>query len=328
LDPVSQILATVKLNGALYFNAEFAAPWCVTSPPSAELAPALSPGAPHLLIYHYVLAGRAFAQTAGHPPLSLEPGDVVAFPHGDAHRLSSSPSLREPSHNPAVLQKILARDLSLLRAGGAGDTVRLVCGYMACDPLLSRPVLASLPPIFKVNLHAAPSARWLEDAILHLVDEAAVGGLGSQAMLAKLSEALFVDLLRRFILSLPGQHTGWLAAARDPAVGKSLSLLHTRLDHPWTIAELAAHVGLSRSALVERFTRYLGEPPIAYLTRFRLQLAARDLASSSRSVADIAAAVGYESEPAFHRAFKRLFHLPPARYRRQQRETHPSQPNS
>src|SRR5207344_2663219 len=198
---------------------------------------------------------------------------------------------------------------------GGGDTARFVCGFMSCDPYLSQLILSGLPPVFKVNIRTDRSGHWLENSILHLVEEAASGRIGSEAMLAKLSEALFVDTLRRYVASLPEQQTGWLTGARDPIVGKSLGLLHSRVAHPWTIAELADQVGISRSALVERFTRYLSEPPMAYLTRWRLQLAARMLEKTSRGVAEIAADVGYESEAAFNRAFKREFGQPPGRYR-------------
>jgi transcriptional regulator GlxA family with amidase domain len=208
-----------------------------------------------------------------------------------------------------------------MRAGGGGTSTRLVCGYMACDPLLSAPILDALPPILKVNIKADRSGQWLEQSILHLVEEAASDRAGGEAMLAKLSEALFVDTLRRFVAALPEQQNGWLAGARDPAVGKSLALLHGRVDHPWTIAELAQEVGLSRSALVDRFSRYLSEPPMAYLTGWRLRLAARALATTPRGVAEIAADVGYESEAAFNRAFKRAFGSPPARYRREHAST-------
>jgi AraC-like DNA-binding protein len=166
-----------------------------------------------------------------------------------------------------------------------------------------------------VNVRTDRSGQWLESSILHLVEEAASGRVGSEAMLAKLSEALFVDTLRRYVGSLPEQQTGWLAGTRDPVVGKSLGLLHSRIAHPWTIADLADEVGISRSALVERFTRYLSEPPMTYLTRWRLQLAARSLEKTSRGVADIAADIGYESESAFNRAFKREYGQPPGRYR-------------
>jgi transcriptional regulator GlxA family with amidase domain len=205
--------------------------------------------------------------------------------------------------------------LSPLRAGGGGHVSRFVCGYMDCDASLCRQVLSGLPPVLKVNIRADSSGHWLESAILHLVEEAASGRVGSEAMLAKLSEALFVDTLRRYVARLPEQQTGWLAGTRDPVVGKSLSLLHSRVAYPWTIAELAEEVGISRSALVERFTRYVSEPPMTYLSRWRLHIAARLLERTSRGVAQIAADVGYESEAAFNRAFKRELGQPPGRYR-------------
>src|SRR6201989_868166 len=155
---------------------------------------------------------------------------------------------------------------------------------MPFDPYMSRPILGGLPAIFKVNIRTDRAGQWLENSILHLAEEAASGQVGSEAMLAKLSEALFVDTLRRYVAGLPEQQNGWLAGARDPIVGKSLGLLHSRVAHPWTIADLADQVGISRSALVERFTRYLSEPPMAYLTRWRLELAARSLERTSRGV--------------------------------------------
>ena len=206
-----------------------------------------------------------------------------------------------------------------MRAGGGGPATRFVCGYLTCDPLLCGPILDSLPTILKVNVRTDRSGHWLEQSILHLLEEAASARAGSDVMLAKLSEVLFVDTLRRYVEGLPDQATGWLAGARDPAVGRSLALFHRRPEHPWTIAELAAEVGLSRSSLVERFNRYLAEPPMAYLTGWRLRLAAEALTSSPKGVGDIAAAVGYESEAAFNRAFKRAYGAPPARYRRQSR---------
>jgi transcriptional regulator GlxA family with amidase domain len=211
--------------------------------------------------------------------------------------------------------------LSPLHAGGGGDRSRFVCGYMTCDPYLSRPILSGLPPVFKVNIRTDRSGHWLENSIMHLVEEAASGRIGSEAMLAKLSEALFVDTLRRYVSALSEQEMGWLAGARDPFIGKSLAILHSRVNQPWTIAILAKEVGLSRSALVERFSRFLAVPPMTYLTRWRLQLAARALTATPQAVANIAADVGYQSEAAFHRAFKKEFGVPPARYRREAKAT-------
>jgi AraC-like DNA-binding protein len=271
-----------------------------------------------MLIYHFVVDGSARVCLDDESDVDLSPGDVVLFPHGDPHSLSGG-SGSNPIDGAALLRKVATHDLSPMRAGGGGVTTRFVCGYLTCDPLLCGPILESLPPMLKVNIRTDRSGQWLEHSILHLVEEAASGGAGSDVMLAKLSEVLFVDTVRRYVMGLVDQTTGWLAGARDPIVGKSLALLHSRPNYPWTIAELATDVGISRSALVERFTRYLSVPPIAYLTGWRLRLAAEALTSTPKGVADIAADVGYESEAAFNRAFKRAFEVPPARYRRQSR---------
>jgi AraC-like DNA-binding protein len=315
MDAFSQILTGVRLTGAVFFNAEFSSPWGFTAPPTSVLAADLAPGAAHLVLYHFVVDGSALVQVTDGESLKLEAGDIVIFPHGHQHHMTSVKGAKAPFPNYGIGAKVKARDLSPLQAGGGGDTSRFVCGYMTCDPHLCRPVLEALPPVFKVNIRTDSSGQWLESSIRHLVDEAASGRVGSEAMLAKLSEALFVDTLRRYVVCLPEQQTGWLAGTRDPIVGKSLSLLHGRLAHPWTIADLANEVGISRSALVERFTKYLSEPPMTYLTKWRLQLAARSLEKTSRGVAEIAADVGYDSEAAFNRAFKREFGQPPGRYR-------------
>lgn len=287
MDAFSEILSGVKLNGAVFFNAEFSAPWGFSVPASNQLPVPDAParGAAHFLLYHM-----------------------------------SSKGAKRPFPDYGIRDKITARDLSSLHAGGGGETSHFVCGYMTCDPHISRPILSGLPPVFKVNIRTDRSGQWLESSILHLVEEAISGRVGSEAMLAKLSEVLFVDALRRYVAGLPEQQQGWLTGARDPIVGKSLGLMHRRIAHPWTIASLADEVGISRSALVERFTRYLSEPPMAYLTRWRLQLAARSLERTSRGVAEIAGDVGYESEAAFNRAFKREFGLPPGRYRSDHKE--------
>jgi AraC-like DNA-binding protein len=315
MDAFSEILSGVKLNGAVFFSAEFSAPWGFSAPPSNKYVAEFTTAEVRLVLYHFLIEGEALVQLADGSSVELKPGDIVIFPHGDPHTMSSGREATAPFPSYGINSKVKAHDLSTLRAGGGGATSRFVCGYMTCDPYLSRPILNGLPPVFKVNIRTDRSGHWLENSILHLVEEAASGRVGSEAMLAKLSEALFVDTLRRYVVGLPEQQMGWLAGARDPVVGKSLGLLHSRVAHPWTIAHLADEVGISRSALVERFTRYLSEPPMTYLTRWRLQLAARSLESTSRGVAEIAADVGYESEAAFNRAFKREFGQPPGRYR-------------
>ena len=320
MDAFSEILSQLKLNGALFFSAEFSAPWGFSTPPPSVVADELAPGAEHLLLYHFVIDGGAIVLLLDGSSIELTAGDVVIFPNAQQHHMTSGRGSVAPFANYGISAKVKSRDLSPLRAGGGGATSRFVCGYMTCDPYLCRPVLNGLPPVFKVNIRTDRSGQWLESSIMHLLEEAGSGHAGTEAMLAKLSETLFVDTLRRYVASLPEQQMGWLAGTRDPIVGKSLGLLHSRIAHPWTIADLAGEVGISRSALVERFTRYLSEPPMAYLTRWRLRLAARSLEKTSRGVAEIAADIGYESEAAFNRAFKREFGQPPGRYRSDHRK--------
>ncbi|HEX2330525.1 MAG TPA: AraC family transcriptional regulator [Candidatus Angelobacter sp.] len=314
MDVLSEVLKVVQLEGAVYYNGEFSAPWSFRSPASHRLAPFLAPGAGHMIIYHLLTEGHGFAEIKNGPRLSLSPGDIVVFPHGDSHLIGNGP-VRDTLNAERELEKILAQGLKLVRMGGGGELTRLVCGYMACDPRLSKLFLAGLPPIFKINIRSDSSGQWLENSIRFFVGDVGSSRPGGEAVLAKLSEALFVETLRRYVAQLPEGQTGWLAGARDPEVGNVLALMHREPARPWTLADLAAEAGISRSVLAERFREFLGEPPMAYLTRWRLQLGAQMLNSTSYSVAQIAAEVGYESEPAFNRAFKRQFNLPPARFR-------------
>jgi AraC-like DNA-binding protein len=316
MDALSEILALVQMSGAVYFHGEFTAPWCVGAPDSKELAPLLAPGAPQLLIYHLVLEGRLFARTAGTEPVAVGPGEVVVFPHGEAHFLSSETGPLEPMSLDTVVDKVQRRDLRPLHAGGGGACTRLVCGFIACDAHAGRSLLQGLPPVFRVGVRGDAAGEWLERTILRLVDEAASGDSGSHALLTKLSEALFVDTLRRYVATLPAGQRGWLAGTRDTIVGRSLRLLHRDAHRSWTLSDLARQVGVSRSALAERFTRYLGEPPMSYLAHWRLGTAAQSLMKTQKTVAEIAAESGYESEASFSRAFKRMTGRPPARYRR------------
>jgi AraC-like DNA-binding protein len=238
----------------------------------------------------------------------------VVFPHGDPHIMGNGLPVK-PLDSAQALEQALSGGLTVSRHGGGGEITKLICGYMACEPQLSRVFLGGLPPILKINIRNDASGQWLEHSIRYSVGQADAAGPGGEAVLAKLSEALFIETLRRYIALLPQEQTGWLAGVRDQEVGKALAMLHRKPAHPWTVASLANEVGVSRSVLAERFRRYLSETPIAYLTRWRLQLGAQLLTSTSHSVAQIAAEVGYESEPSFNRAFKREFTLPPARFR-------------
>jgi len=319
MDVLSTVLKTVKMEGALFFNAEFSAPWNVRTPASSSLAEYLSPDPKHVIIYHLLLSGQAHASIEGGERVELNAGDIVVFPHGDAHLMGNGPDVAPRDHGQ-MLQEILAHGLRPAQTGGGGELTKFVCGYMVCDAQLCKSFLGGLPPVFKVNVGDDSAGQWLENSIRYSVAQALTSKTGTDIVIARLSEVLFVETLRRYLALLPPGEKGWLAGARDPEVGNALALMHRQASEPWSMAKLAKAVGISRSVLAERFRHYLGVPPMAYLTRWRLQVGAHLLRSSNRSVAQIAQEVGYESEPAFNRAFKREFGLPPARFRAKGKE--------
>jgi AraC-like DNA-binding protein len=316
MDALSEVLRVIKLDSAIYLNGEFSEPWCLVSPEARALAPVLSRRGEHIIIYHLLSEGRAYVELHDGERLALTAGDLVTFPHGHSHTLGGGRQV-PPVDAGHVLPGVLEKGLELLNMGGGGTCSRFICGFLACDPQLSQAFLAGLPPFIKINIRDDPSGLWLENSLKFSVAQAANREAGASAMLTKLSEAFFAETLRRYVRGLPDGQTGWLAGARDAEVGKALTLLHHQPAHTWSVADLARQAGLSRTVLSERFRHFLGESPMAYLTRWRLQLGARALMATSQSVAQIGAEVGYESEAAFNRAFKREFGLPPARYRRE-----------
>jgi AraC-like DNA-binding protein len=314
MDVLSEVLKVVKLQGALFYNGEFSAPWCVNASSARALAKQFAPAAEHVIVFHLLTHGRAFIRLASGEHEILNAGDLVMIAHGDPHVMGNGSAMKAVNDSEQ-LAEVLAQGLTPWRMGGGGEITKFVCGYMACDPELSKAFLSGLPPLFKVSIRNEPSGRWLENSIRFSVDELGSTRPGGEVVLAKLAEVLFVETLRAYIAHLPAEDKGWLAGARDTEVGKTLALMHRDPSRAWTLAMLAKEVGISRSVLAERFRHYLNETPIAYLTRWRLQLGAQMLSSTNHSVAQLAAEVGYESEAAFNRAFKRRFEVPPARFR-------------
>jgi AraC-like DNA-binding protein len=318
MDVLSEVLRVVRLEGALFFNGEFSAPWCLSSSQSTAMAPYLSPEAGHLIIYHLLTEGRAYVRLPEGRREELTAGDIVVFPHGDAHVLGNGSPAR-PVDSLQTFGKNLTQGLKLARFGGGGEVTKFVCGFMTCDPRLCEVLLAGLPRILKVHITNEPSGQWLKNSIRFSVGEGDESNAGSGLVLAKLAEVLFVETLRRYISDLPPDEIGWFAGARDPIIGEALALLHKEPAEPWTVSDLARRIGLSRTRFAERFRHFLGESPMAYLAQWRLKLGAEILRSTEDSVAQVAGAVGYGSEAAFNRAFKREFDCPPAQYRRQRK---------
>jgi AraC-like DNA-binding protein len=277
-----------------------------------------------LIIFHFLTEGRAYAALHDGLRVELNAGDIVIFPHGDKHLLGNG-SPQEPVDSVRTFEKNVAEGLKVVRYGGGGEVTRFVCGYMACDPRLCGIFLAGLPHILKVHVAAEPSDQWIENSIRFSVGQSNGSDAGSSLVVGKLSEVLFVETLRRYISTLPANQTGWLAGVRDPVLGKALALLHEDPAHSWTVSSLAKRVGLSRTRLAERFRHFLGLSPIAYLTEWRMKLGAEELRSTAKSITEVALDVGYNSEAAFNRAFKRTYHAPPAQFRQRGKSTEPIQ---
>lgn len=314
MDALSQTLRVVRLVGAIFINAKFAAPWCYKSPNAATAAPLLEPGADRVVIFHWVTEGECYAELDGELPVHLRGGDVVVFPQGDAHVMASAPGL--PAASGARLDQVLARRPRQLVYGGTGPTTRLVCGYLACDARLARMLFTGLPPLLKVNVRGSNAGTWLEASVRYALAEARSPRPGGAGVLAKLAEVLFIEVLRLYMNEHSTGRTGWLAGVRDRIVGGALNALHARPAHGWTVEELAQTAGTSRSVLAERFVELVGSTPMQYLTQWRMMLAANLLSGSNESLSRIAEEVGYQTDTAFSRAFRREFGTPPAAWRR------------
>ncbi len=319
-DPLSEALRSVQLSGAIFLDAELSAPWGFAAPPASTGAHLIAPSAEHLVLFHLLIDGEASARLPGQARLPLAAGDIAVLPMGDAHELWNG-RVSRLTDSSALLPRILAEGTVAERGGGGGRLTKFICGYIGCDRLARRLFLSGLPPLFKVNIRRGPSGAWIESTIRHLAAERGPAIAGRSALLAKLAQALFIETLRLYMADLPRQRTGWLAAARDPAVGAALGAVHRDPASAWTVASLAARSGLSRTVFAERFSRLLGEAPLAYVARCRMQLGARLLETTDEPVLQVALNAGYESEAAFNRAFKREFDLPPARYRTLRRST-------
>lgn len=316
MDALSEALNSVRMTGAIFFHAECSAPWGFAVPRMGKVAHFLAPGTERLVGYHLVMEGKAVVRFDGMPAFTVNAGDIVIVPHGDFHTVTNgSPDTLVDSGKS--VEKYLAGSLNSMRlGGGGGEVTRFVCGFFGCDRHADRLFLAGLPPVIQLHIRGDESGRWLENSVRYLVAEAGAGRPGNTVLLSKMAEALFVATLRRYMEQLPPEQTGWLAGARDPVVGGALALLHRDPCRAWSVADIAEAIGASRSVVAERFARLLGEPPLAYLARWRLQLAAKLLGTTRQTIVQVASEVGYESEAAFNRAFKREFGLPPARYRR------------
>ncbi|HTC23792.1 MAG TPA: AraC family transcriptional regulator [Gemmatimonadales bacterium] len=314
MDPLSDLLRVVRLDGAFFFSVEASNPWTVDTVAARELSPRIMPAAEHLISYHILTEGHCFAGLIGEDPVELVAGDVIVFPQGDAHVMASGRSVQGgPNVHSAMSARF--RETVVLGEHGRRDAA-FVCGFLGCDRRPFNPLLGALPRL--MHLRGASNA-WLSGSTRQLTEESRLGRAGADGVLTKLAELMFIEVVRRYLEVLPAGQTGWLAGLRDELVGRVLTLLHASPTHPWTLPELAREVSASRSNVAKRFAHLVGQPPMQYLAQWRMQVAANLLAQSGAKVAAIAAEVGYESEAAFSRAFKKASGLAPGAWREARR---------
>jgi AraC-like DNA-binding protein len=317
-DALSDVLRAVRLTGAVFVTVDVLPPWSAPVPSAQTLAPIVMPTAQHLISYHLVTTGTCWVIPQQGGAVHLKAGEVIVFPGGDPHVICSDPKV--PRGAALDVRRIKPAEqwpYRIVSEKRGSERLGLVCGFLGCDVRPFNPLLGALPKIMVVSDDDGPKNGWLGQFTQLAVAEATDKRSGGEGVLARLSELMFVEAVRRHLDSMPNEQTGWLAGLRDRSVGRALTLLHGKPAHSWTVEELAREVGLSRSSFAERFMHLVGQPPMQYLTAWRMQIAVRMLSDGVESVAKVAEDVGYESEAAFNRTFKKLVGTPPATWRRQ-----------
>ena len=349
MDVLSDTLRVVRLSGAVFLNAILPAPWSVQLAPPQELAQYLSLPSDCIALFHIAVRGHSWFVVPGYAPVELDAGDAILLPHSTPHVMFSDLGMREMPPIPvsALLPPLPPGEIITITGNGVGETTQFVCGFLHCDQRFN-PLIGALPEMIVIHpgdhgqreeqeeqeeqeellaplsagnkvapstILPVESGDWLETTMRHTVTESLGGGPGNSDMLARLTELLFVEVVRRYMRRLPAAHPGWLAGVRDPIVGQVLRLLHSRPNEPWTVEGLAQAVAVSRSTLAERFTALIGETPMRYLATWRMQLAQHLLKHTTLTLAEVADRVGYDSDVAFNHAFKRHVGQSPAAWR-------------
>lgn len=312
-DALSDVLRSVRLRGGVFLDARFTAPWAVSSYVAAEDCRPILERPAQMIGYHMVLEGTVLVAVGNREPVEARAGDIVLLPRNDTHVLSSTPGL-VPVDSRGLVRPSPDGGLARVSYGGGGAAARLVCGFLGCEDA-HNPLIASLPPLLTINMREAASRPLIETSMRFAVGELMDGRLAASSVLSKLSELLLVEAVRRWVDEASEEPTGWLKGVKDPNIGRALALMHQDIAASWTADALARQVALSRSAFVDRFTSLVGAPPGRYLTAWRMEAAKRQLLESRLTIAQVGHAVGYGSEEAFSRAFKREVGVSPAHWR-------------
>ena len=316
MDPLSDVLRSFRLSGGIFLDARFTAPWCVVTRLSAEDCGQHMTDLSLLIAYHFVVEGRLLVTVEGEPTIEVRAGEVILLPRNDLHVLGSDYGLARVSARD-LIQPSNDGGLARISHGGGGETTHIVCGFLGSQDVYN-PVIAALPRILKLDLREGASRDFVDASVRFAASELTLGRFASSSLMSRLSELLFVEAVRHYATISGNSGAGWLKGLEDPRVGRALALMHENLSAPWSAEALAREVSMSRSAFVQRFTTLMGMPPIRYLILWQLQTAKLQLREGQKTIGQLAYSVGYESEEAFSRAFKREFGAPPARWRDQQ----------
>lgn len=336
MDVLSDVLRVIRLQGALFFSTRFTSPWAFDALPAARLARLMQTRAESISLFHIFIEGECWISLENGEPFLLEKGCGVIFPHSPVHQMCSSPGLTRAKPFDSLLPLFEGDIVPNITYGGKGALTRFICGYLECDYRFN-PLLGALPsvivisppgssllnhisedgPIQKSNVIITDYNDWLGTTLSYIIKETEKKDPGCSTIISRLTELLFVETLRRYMQQLPAGQQGWLAGVNDPQVGRVIRFMHEQPGEKWTVEKLARSAGVSRSALASRFTELIGESPMQYLTNWRMQVAKSMMKQSEQSFAEIAAQVGYNSDVAFSRAFKRLVGQTPARWKEQ-----------
>lgn len=318
-DLLSDVLSRIRLSGSLFLRGEYSAPWAFDSPESRDLVDLLAPGAQRLILFHILREGAAWVGAHGER-VDLEPGDLAILPHADRHLMGSRPERAEPVPIADLLPPPPWQGVPVCRFDGGGQNTGVVCGYLKCDELLFNAFMRRLPPVFRVRPPDGPISDLIGACINYALDERSHPRHGSAPLMSRMPELLLIEALRLYSED-SASDSGWLAAISDPIVGRALAMLHAEPARRWTVMKLAYHTATSRSVLDERFRRLLGQPPMRYLTEWRMQIAAGLMKDTGAKLAAIANTVGYGSDEAFSRAFQRHLGVSPGQWRSELQES-------
>jgi AraC-like DNA-binding protein len=316
MDVLSDLLRSARLKGSIYWKGEFGKPFAISSDARPQIDLLLPTSRHHITIFHLVAAGQCWLHLVGHNRVQLRQGDAILLPHGDEHVFGNGDAA-PISASDLIHAGLREGVMTSTRHGGSDEVTTIVCGYVLSGDLFFRPIFRDLPPLLIERTADAPLTSLLAATVRQLLDEVDALRPGGREMLGRTMETLFIEMLRSYIGRLPEGMGGWLGALADPTVARALQYIHAEPAHDWGVKELAILAGASRSGLAERFKTILGQPPMLYITNWRLQLATGMLRDGGRTLGEIAAEVGYKSEAAFSRAFKRHFRVPPGMWRQQ-----------